>query len=171
MKNAILAMLLTLAAALPASAQKVNLDFPELAAKAAETVDVTLDGSMLQLASAFLSDDADEKATKQLVSTLQGIYVRSYSFDKDGEYDMRLAERVRSQAGSAWKKIVNVQKRGEQVEIYVYPRGNAFGGMLIIAAEPREFTVVNIVGPITMDQLSKLEGQFGIPKVEKEGSK
>ena len=168
MKKTLIALAFSLVAALPASAQKINLDFPELAAKASETVDVTLDGSLLQLASGFLSkNDADERQLRELVGRLEGIYVRSFTFDREGDYDPRVVERLRAQVGSSWKKIVNVQKRDEKVEIYLLPRGNSFGGMVVIAAEPKEFTVVNIVGPITMEQLTSLEGQFGIPKVER----
>src|SRR5271163_4748334 len=49
----------------------VNLD--KLAERATETVDVTLDASMLQLASKFLSnEDADEAKSKRIVSKLRG---------------------------------------------------------------------------------------------------
>ena len=41
----------------------------------------------------------------------------------------------------------------------------------IIAAQPKELTVVNIVGSIDLDQLSKLGGQFGIPKIDVEPEK
>ena len=36
-------------------------------------------------------------------------------------------------------------------------------GLAVISAEPKEFTVVNIVGPVNLEKLSKLEGQFGVP--------
>lgn len=167
MKKILITLLLTIAAAVPASAQKINVEFPELAAKASETVDVTLDGSMLQMASGFLSkEDADDRTLRNMVAKLEGIYVRSYSFDRDHEYDPRVLDRIRSQLGGGWKKIVNVQKRDEKIEIYALPRGNVFGGLLVISAEPRELTVVNIVGPINLDQLSSLSGSFGIPKVD-----
>jgi hypothetical protein len=38
-------------------------------------------------------------------------------------------------------------------------------GIAVIASEPREFTIVNVIGDIDIDKLSKLEGQFGIPKL------
>jgi hypothetical protein len=170
MKKLILTIALTLATALPAAAQKINLDFPELASKAAETVDVTLDGSMLQMAAGFLSKE-DDREVRDMVQKLQGVYVRSYSFDHDNEYDPRVVDRVRAQLGAGWKKIVNVSKRDEKVEIYALPRGNTFGGLVVISSEPRELTVVNIVGPINMDQLSSLGGNFGIPKVDQGGKK
>jgi hypothetical protein len=32
-------------------------------------------------------------------------------------------------------------------------------------SEPREFTVVNIVGSIDLEKLRRLEGKFGVPKI------
>ncbi len=91
---------------LPLAAQEIKLppSFDRLAEKASEVVDVTLDSSMLQMASRFLSDkDADEVKAKKLVSGLKGIYVKSFEFDKAGEYDMADVEALRAQVrGPAW---------------------------------------------------------------------
>jgi hypothetical protein len=164
--------LLVLAIAAPLSAQRVNLDLPGLSEKAAEVVDVTLDGSMLRLASKFLSNsDPDERAARDVVQKLEGIYVRSYSFDRDGEYDRAVLDRVRAQLGPTWKKIVNVRGRREDSEVYIATRGDQPIGMLVISAEPRELTVVNIIGPIDVEKLSMLEGNFGVPFVSKKKDK
>ncbi len=160
--------LLVLAVAAPLSAQRLNLDLPGLGDKAAEVVDVTLDGPMLRLAAKFLSNaDPDERAARDVVQKLEGIYVRSYEFDKDGEYDRAVLDRVRAQLGGSWKKIVNVRGRHENSEIYIDTRGDQPIGLLVIAAEPRELTVVNIVGPIDIEKLSALEGNFGVPRISK----
>ena len=168
MKKLILT-LLVFAVAAPLSAQRLNLDFPGLGDKASEVVDVTLDGSMLRLAAKFLSNgDPDERAARDIVQKLEGIYVRSYEFDKEGEYDRGVVERVRAQLGPSWKKIVDVRSRTrENSEIYINTRGDQPIGLLIITAEPRELTVVNIVGPIDIDKLSALEGNFGVPRVSR----
>jgi hypothetical protein len=165
--------LLVLAMAAPLSAQRINLDFPGLSEKAAEVVDVTLDGAMLRLASKFLSSgDPEERAARDVVQKLEGIYVRSYEFDKEGEYDRAAVDRVRAQLGASWKKIVDVRSRHrENSEIYIDTRGDQAIGMLIISAEPRELTVVNIVGPIDIEKLSTIEGNFGVPHVSKNKSK
>jgi hypothetical protein len=47
-------------------------------------------------------------------------------------------------------------------------RGEQIVGLVIIAAEPREFTVVNIVGNIDIDRLAHLQGEFGIPRIMKD---
>jgi hypothetical protein len=169
MRKLVIPFILILAMAAPMWAQSIRLDFPELAERADETVDITLDAAMLKLASRFLSnDDGDEREVRAVVSGLQGIYVRSYSFSKDGEYDRGLLDRVKSQLGANWKPLVTVRsKTKENVNIMADVRGDRINGLVIISAEPREFTVVNIVGDIDLERLSKLEGEFGIPRVTK----
>lgn len=168
-----LLFLAVLLIALPLSAQQINIDLPGLADRASEVTDVTLDGPMLRLASKFLSNgDPDERAAKDMVQKLQGIYVRAYEFDKDGEYDRSAVDSIRRQLGAGWQKIVNVRsKTKENVEIYTTSRGDMITGLVVISAEPRELTIVNIVGPIDLDKLSGIEGQFGIPKLDKDKDK
>lgn len=170
MSKIILTLVLTLTIALPVSAQKINMDFPGLADRAEEVVDITLDASLLRIAAKFFSGaDSDERAIRDMIRGLQGIYVRSYQFAKTGEYDRALIDRVKSQLGASWKPLVTVRsKTKENVNIYANMRGEDVVGLVIIAAEPREFTVVNIDGPIDIERLSELEGQFGIPEISKE---
>lgn len=170
MRKFILVMVITLLAAMPAAAQKIKLDFPGLQDRAEEVVDITLDASMLRMAAKFLSgNDADERAVRDMIVGLSGIYVRSYQFAKEGEYDRRLFESVKSQLGPTWKPFVNVRsKTKDNVTIMADMRGEKIAGLVIIAAEPREFTVVSIEGPIDIDRLADLEGQFGIPSITKE---
>lgn len=150
-----------------------DVDFTALASRAEETVEVTLDGKMLELASKFLSSqDAEEQEIREIVSGLRGIYIRSFSFARDWEYDKSIGETIRGQMGSGWEKMITVRSRDkENVDIWVRPGATALDGIFIIAAEPREFTVVNIVGSIDIDKLSRLEGQFGIPEMDIESSK
>lgn len=173
--NLMLTLIASIAIPFTASAQgvRLNLDLPDMAAKASETVDVTLDGAMLRLAGKFLSsNDPDERSAKEMINGLSGIYVRSYEFDHEGEYDKSQAERIRTQLGPSWKKIVKVTSRTkEDVDIYLDTRGDAVIGLLIISAEPKEFTVVNIVGPVDIEKLAGLEGQFGIPHIYRDSKK
>ena len=171
MRNSTLALLL-LIAAVPLSAQRVNIDFPGLADKAVETVDVTLDGDVLQMASRFLDPrDPDQRTAREVIMKLEGIYVRSYQFDSEGEYDRGVVARVRNQLGANWKRIVTVRSRDrDNTEIYVDTRGDGktVHGLVVICAEPKELTLVNLVGPVDIDKLSSLEGEFGIPRLSKE---
>lgn len=158
--------------AAPAWAQDVRLpaDLDKLAAKAVESVDVNLDGALLQIAAKFLSgNDPDEARVKALITGLKGIYVKAFEFSREGEYSPADVEAIRSQLRApGWSRIVGVtsRKEGGNAEIFVKPQGDKFGGVVILAAEPKELTVVNIVGTIDLDALSELGGHFGVPRVE-----
>src|SRR5690348_18215203 len=92
-------------------AQGLKLDaLDKLAAKASESVTVSLDASMLQLASRFLSDDPDSAQIKKIVAGLKGVYVRNFEFTKAGQYQESDLEAIRSQLKDAkWKHIVEVR--------------------------------------------------------------
>jgi hypothetical protein len=44
-------------------------------------------------------------------------------------------------------------------------------GLAVLASDVKELAVVNIVGPVDLDKLAKLEGQFGIPELGIEPAK
>lgn len=174
MRKFVLVILLALPFAVPASAQRINLDLPGLAGladRADDVVDVTLDASMIKLAAKFLGgDDPEEREVRDMISGLQGIYVRSFEFAKEGEYDRKLIDQIKTQLGPSWKPLVTVRsKTKENVNIMADLRGDRVVGLVILSAEPRELTIVNIVGNIDIDRLSRLEGEFGIPKITKDG--
>jgi hypothetical protein len=152
---------------------KMPVDLDKLAQRATETVDVSLDQSMLQLASGFLSkDDPDEARIKKLTSKLKGVYVRSFEFDKEGQYSLADVAAIRAQLKAPnWSRVVGVKSKGENTEIYIFKKGDEFGGLVVLDAEPKELTIVHIDGPINPSELSELSGHMGIPDIVKEKSK
>ena len=142
MKLACLAWMAVLT--LAAQELKLPANFDKLAEKASEVVDVTMDSAMLQLASRFLSDkDPDEAKVKKLVSGLKGLYVKSFQFDRRGEYEESDVESVRVQLRApGWSRIVGVRskKDGENVELFIKTDQGQISGLAILATEPRELT-------------------------------
>src|SRR3954462_10797391 len=102
------------ALALPAGAQTSPLPLPpavekELAARASNVTEVTLGKNMLGFAAKFMDGkDKDEEATKHLIEGLDGIYVREYEFDKEGQYTAVDVDKLRSYfaAGGEWSSVV-----------------------------------------------------------------
>ncbi|MGD0299890.1 MAG: DUF4252 domain-containing protein [Bryobacteraceae bacterium] len=168
-----IASLLLAAGLAPLWAQDIKLpaNLDKLSAKAEESVDITLDGSLLKMAARFLSDkdDPDVAKVKRLLAKLEGVYVRSYQFSEDGDYSRADVESVRSQLQApAWGRIVGVRSRrdGGDVDVFLKVPGNGtLGGAVIIVAEPRQLTFVNVVGTIDPDDVANLGGQFHIPKL------
>jgi hypothetical protein len=161
-----------LACAVPLAAQsKIDFDFGPLAARARDSVEVNLDGRLLEMASRFLSTgNEEEREVKRLLSSLRGVYVRSYKFSKPGEYSLQDVEALRSNVkGKEWVKFVDVRSGsagGENAGVYVNTDGSEVRGIIVIAAKAQELTVVNILGNINVDELRTLGGKLGIPKLD-----
>lgn len=165
-------LVVVVAAAVTAAAQNARIQTSQLeglTAKASQTVDVNIDEGLIQLTAKFLSGkDPDEAKVKDLVNGLKGIYVKSFQFETEGQYSSGDLDSIRTQLKSpGWSRIVNVFSRKEgNLEVYLMQTGDKISGLALLASDPKEFTVVNIVGPVDLDKLTKLEGQFGIPELE-----
>ena len=173
----LIAGLLVVTAAFAVQAQDPKIQtgsLDHLAAKASQTVDVNVDGRLMKMASKLLSDkDVEEKEIKELVAGIKGIYVRRFEFEADGQYSAADVESIRSQLrGPSWSRMVNVtSKKDGGLEVYLSFLGEQVNGLAVLATDDREFTVVNIVGPIDLEKLNKLEGQFGVPELGIESTK
>jgi hypothetical protein len=165
-------LLLSAAIALPALAQQPSpLVLPpqlekDLAARASDVTEVTLNKNMLGFAAKFMHDkDGDDANVRQLIEGLDGIYVRDYEFDKEGQYDPDQLEQLRkSFATPDWTAIVHEHERrsGETTDILMKVVNGENKGMFILSAEPRELAVVLILGPIRVEDLGRLHGLAGL---------
>jgi len=163
-----------IALALPLVAQD-TFDFRTLDKLGANTdnkVNVTLDGDVLKMAAGFLGDNADPEA-KAIVNSLKGVYIRSYSFKRDGMYNEADLEPFRAYLKQGrWNRIVESREDGENAEIFILPEaGGKLGGVAIISAEPREVTVVYIAGSMKPEDIAKLSGNLGIPDLKSKSGK
>jgi hypothetical protein len=168
----LIALLLVAVSAAAANAQQdsrlqlASLD--HLAAKASQTVDVSIDERLMRLASkVFKDEDVDEREIKKLVAGIKGIYVKSFEFENDGQYTPADLETIRTQLrGPGWMRLVNVTSKKEgNLEVYLLMNGETVGGLAVLSTGVRELAVVNIVGPVDLEKLARLEGQFGVPEL------
>jgi hypothetical protein len=167
-----IALLAAVCGAVTAHAQNARLEIghlDRLFPKAAETVDVRIDGALLLMASKFLrSDKADEAAVKEIVQALKGVYVKGVEFDKEGEYSESDVEAVRQQLSApGWERIVGVRSKrgGDNVEVFLMINNDAvIEGIGVLISDPKQVMVVNVVGPLDPEKINNLRGHFGIPK-------
>ncbi len=165
-----LVVALLIAAGITASAQSAKLQLDQLDAlanRASETVDVKLDERLMQTTAKFFAGkDPDDAEIRDLIKNVKGIYVKSFTFEKENQYAPADIESVLSQLRSGgWNKIIGVtsKKDGDNVDVYLMTVGDQISGLTVVSIEPKEVTIVNIVGPIDLEKLSQLEGSFGVP--------
>jgi hypothetical protein len=160
---------LTCAAAMDALIKLPNFD--GLADKASESITITLDEQLLKVAARFLSsDDPKDDDARKFLSGLRGIYVRSFTFRDDFVYPKTEIDAIRKQlTAPAWNQLIDVRSAKEQANVGIYvslDAHNNANGLVIISTEPRQLTIVNIVGAIDLERLKNIEGKFGIPKMD-----
>jgi len=157
----------------PLAAQEVDLSFLKgLESKARESSNIDLGPEQMGLIKGFsglVGSDLSDVATG-----LRRVKVHTLEFDKDGMYNLAEAENVRTKikADPKWLSLISVKEKGGFTEILTHraPNGDV-DGFLILTAEPRELTVVNIVGVLDLKKLARLGGNFGIPRIELEKAK
>jgi hypothetical protein len=157
-------------AALPAAAQSGDEPpFPvtiekTLATRATNYTEVTLDRKMLDFASRFM-DKEDDAEGKRIIAKLNGIYVRTYEFDKPGQYTADDLAAIRRQFQTAdWNPIVRQRSKdgSDDSDIYLKVVNGDIQGMFILNSEPKELNFVFISGPIHPEDLDEINGNFGI---------
>jgi hypothetical protein len=75
-------------------------------------------------------------AIKELLKNVKGIYVKSFSFDKEHEYLPAEIDSVMSQLrGGGWNKIVGItsKKENENVEVYLMMVADQISGLAVVA--------------------------------------
>jgi len=153
------------------TAGRLRLDSLEkLAPKAAETVNIEIDGILIRFAGSILSDeDADERAVKELVAGLRGVYVRSYEFKSDGQVAEADVAALREQLRApGWTRVMDVKSKGldfGDAEVYLATANGRVEGFALLVVEPRELTVVNIVGSLDLDKIRRLGANFNLPRI------
>ena len=168
---ALLVGTLVAGAGLPVAAQSAEPPFPvtlekQLAERASNYTEVTLDRKMLDFASHFMNDKDDAEG-KRIVAKLNGVYVRSYEFDKPGQYTAADLDAVRRQFDTAeWSRLVKTRSKdaSDDADIYMKVVNGEVQGMFILSSEAKELDFVFISGPIRPEDLQDLSGNFGIPK-------
>jgi len=172
MRNRSLIFVLAAAAwAAPGLAQNSALPAPspiekELAARASDVTEVTLGKNMLAFAAKVMNGkDEDEAATRHLIEGLDGIYVREYQFDKEGQFSPDEVDQLRKYfETSEWSSLVKARQRkgGESTDVMVKLVNGESHGLFVLSVEPKELTIVLILGPINMDELGELKGIGGL---------
>ncbi|HZP17662.1 MAG TPA: DUF4252 domain-containing protein [Terriglobales bacterium] len=157
--------------AISAAAQSLDLSsLDKLAEKAKEVNQVNLDAGQLRAAMNMFSgaDDEDARQIRNVVSGIRSIQVRNLEFGDKGQYSKADVDAIRAQVSKmpGWTKIVESREAEEHDEVYLLTQNEKVAGLAVIAAEPKELTVVFINGSVSLNDLGKLHGVMGLPNIE-----
>jgi hypothetical protein len=147
---------------------QINLkNLQALEDKAEQVVSVNLEGQSLDEGGKLLAiRNGVSKSVKELVKGLKGVYLRRFWFGGKKTYEEADMELIREELRRpGWAPMIGVQMRdkNEAVSIYSYMENDRVAGVAVFSADPKEVTVVNIVGSVDLEALSELGRQMGFP--------
>ena len=143
-------------------------DFSHLQSKAVESVDVTVGPFMLWLAQAFAPEHSEDGTeVKEILKGIEAVYIRSFSFAEDNAYSKDDVDAVRTQLrDQKWQPLAQIQshKKKENVDVFIAIENDKPIGFAIVASEPREFTIVNVVGTNDPQNIGKLRASLNLER-------
>jgi Domain of unknown function (DUF4252) len=150
---------------------RLRLDhLDRLSTQAAETVRVEIDNSLISFGCALLSDkDPEEREVKEVCAGLRGVYVRGLEFKSEGQYAESDVAALREQLRApGWSRVLDIESRGldfGDAEVYLATAAGRIEGFALLFVEPRELTVINIVGSLDLDKLRRLGDNLNLPRI------
>ena len=152
-----------------AQLQMATLD--RLGDRAEKSVGVTVDENTIGLVTGMFrgSKDPEHVKVREALAGIRGVYVRVYEFANDGQWGEPDIADIRRQVGEpGWSRVVDIKSRkdGQKVEVYLRALPGQVGGLLVLATQPRELMVINMVGNVDLQKLASLQGRHGIPELD-----
>jgi hypothetical protein len=152
-----------------AMADSGRLQIPDLrglASHASEHTEITLGPVLLGLARHLPGSDLSDEDRK-LLSRIERVEIHAFEFNESHAYRVEDFRGLRAQLDApGWTRIVQSHSTAdnEDVDIAVAMDHDAPTGLAVVVTSPRELTVINIVGRISPEELSRIGGSIGIPK-------
>ena len=135
----------------PMAAQTLKMDFAALAAKATSKTELNLDGAVLDEARKAMP--AGSK-----LAGVTGVSIHTFAYAKAGDYPTDGLDALRKQvaADSHWSKLLSSHEEKESADIYVQIQNGKLAGLLLIAVEPKEVTVIQASGSVELAQMQEV---------------
>jgi hypothetical protein len=167
----VIALCAGVAAAQPEERGRLRLDnLDRLMSQASETIRIDFDSGLIEIGCGLMSDtDPEERQAKEICKGLRGIYVRGLEFKAAGQYADSDVAALRAQlSGPGWTRVMDFSTQDEglqRAEVYAASEGGRIHGLALLFVDPKELTVVNVVGAIDLDKLRRLGDALNIPKI------
>lgn len=125
---------------------------------AVDSTNISVGPFLLWFASRVIDrHDPQSAALKTLLGELHRVRIHSFQYSSDHVYQPAALEALRSQLmAPRWHQMVRVrsQRENSSVDIYYMQTGPFVTDLVVLSAEPREFTLVSLSGKIALKDLA-----------------
>lgn len=139
----------------------------KFAKNAKSSTEVNLDKNMLGMAGKFSAESNSDgsKEVADLTTKMDFVIVREYEYDKPGLYNMADVEEFSNRLnGDGWSHVVRERSATENTDVCMKTDGDGISELVVISAQPQELTFVHLKGHMSMSDLEKAGGKYGVPQ-------
>ena len=132
---------------------------------AKDVTEVNIDKKMMAMMGKFGGDD--DKDLSNLTSKMDFVSVRSYEYEKPGQYKPADIEVFRQRLdGGDWSHVVKERSKDEQNDVWVRTDiQGQFSELVVISAEAAELTFVHLKGHMSVADLEHMGKKYGAPSI------
>lgn len=124
-----------------------NLDSPGMS-ETDRKMTISLGPTVLWFAARFIDDEPE---TQALMRSLDGVRIRIYEVDEDGDTG-KIANNFDRMGGKllndGWDPVLLVREEGELTQMYMKSSGNHISGLTIVSVDDEDIVVINVMGDI-----------------------
>jgi len=122
-----------------------NLDSPGMF-DTDRTTSLSIGPTLLRFASAHIDDDPE---TKALLKSLDGVRIKIYEVNGDGDRVARdLVRMGQKLQGDHWAPVMLVNEGGERTQMFAKSSSRGIQGLIIVSADESEVVMINVMGDI-----------------------
>ena len=114
---------------------------------------------------------ATESEDQEFSELLAGLkMIKVYTFSTDSQERIKVKEKIdildRQMTADKWNRFLRLRDGQEFTNGYLKFEGNKIDGFTLLSLDEQETVLINIVGDLNIESLSKLSKTFNIPKLD-----
>lgn len=131
------------------------------------SMEINLEGPLLRMVAG--ATRKEDPGFASVISSLQGIQVRVFPVAAAAQdsFKGKIGRAARWLEDRGWHSTMRVRERDNEVYIYLKESGGKIQGLTLLAVDPSEAVVINIVGRIDPDEIGRLGQRLNMPQLEK----
>lgn len=131
------------------------------------SMEINLEGPLLRMVAG--ATRKEDPGFASVISSLQGIQVRVFPVAAAAQesFSGKIGRAARWLEGRGWLSTMRVREKDSEVYIYLKESGGQIQGLTLLAVDPTEAVVINIVGRIDPDEIGRLGQRLNMPQLQK----
>lgn len=131
------------------------------------SMEINLEGPLLRMVAG--ATRKEDPGFASVIASLQAIQVRVFPVAAAAQesFKGKIGRAARWLEERGWHSTMRLREQDQEVYIYLKQAGGQIQGLTLLAVDPGEAVVINIVGRIDPDEIGRLGQRLNMPQLQK----